>query len=81
MPHHRLDEDGQGIELDVTVQGVRQTFARARATAPLPPRWTPGPAAARDHYEERATGSGARQALAIVEAAMEGVNGATLARA
>ena len=31
-----------------------------------------------DHYEERATGSGANaQALAIVEAAMEGVNGAT----
>ena len=31
-----------------------------------------------DHYEERATGTGANaQALAIVEAAMEGVAGAT----
>ena len=75
---HRLDEDGQGIELDVTVQGVRQTL-RGQGNGPIAATVDAlGLPLRVDHYEERATGSGANaQALAIVEAAMEGVNGAT----
>ena len=74
---HRLDEDGQGIELDVTVHRAPD-LARPGQRPHCRHGGRPGPAAARDHYEERATGSGANaQALAIVEAAMEGVNGAT----
>jgi 2-isopropylmalate synthase len=75
---HRLDEDGQGIELDVTIAGTRQRM-RGQGNGPiaatvdalcLPLRV--------DHYEERATGTGANaQALAIVEAAMDGVSGST----
>ena len=75
---HRLDEDGQGIELDVTVQGVRQTL-RGQGNGPIAATVDAlGLPLRVDHNEERATGSGANaQALAIVEAAMEGVNGAT----
>ena len=74
---HKLDESGQGIELDLTVQGVRQhlsgqgngPIAAAVDALGLPMRV--------DSYEERATGSGAdAQALAIVEAALEGAPGA-----
>ncbi len=68
--------------LDVTVQGVRQTL-RGQGNGPIAATVDAlGLPLRVDHYEERATGSGANaQALAIVEAAMEGVNGATLARA
>ena len=75
---HKLDEDGQGIELDVSMQGTRQTL-RGQGNGPI--------AATVDalglplrvhHYEERATGTGANaQALAIVEAALDGVAGST----
>ena len=76
---HRLDEDGQGIELDVTVQGVRQTFARPGQRPHCRHGGRPGPAAARGPLTKSAPpAAGANaQALAIVEAAMEGVNGAT----
>ena len=79
---HRLDEDGQGIELDVTVHGVRQTL-RGQGNGPIAATVDAlGLPLRVDHYEERTTGSGANaQALAIVEAAMEGVNGATLGAA
>ena len=75
---HRLDEDGQGIELDVTMGGTRQTL-RGQGNGPIAAAVDAlGLPLRVDHYEERATGTGAHaQALAIVEAAMEGASGAT----
>jgi 2-isopropylmalate synthase len=75
---HKLDEDGQAIELDVTIDGSRQTL-RGQGNGPIAATVDAlGLALRVDHYEERATGSGANaQALAIVEAAMDGVAGST----
>jgi 2-isopropylmalate synthase len=75
---HRLDEDGQGIELDVSIEGVRQTL-RGQGNGPIAATVDAlGMPLRVDHYEERATGTGANaQALAIVEAAMDGVAGST----
>ncbi|CAM3680088.1 2-isopropylmalate synthase [Paracidovorax anthurii] len=74
----RLEEDGQGIALDVTIGGVRQTL-QGRGNGPIDATVDAlGLPLRVDHYEERATGAGANaQALAIVEAALEGVPGAT----
>lgn len=76
---HKLVESGtqQGIELDVTLFGQRRRLrgtgngpiAATIAALGLPIRM--------DHYEERALGQGAdASALAIVEAARDGVAGA-----
>jgi len=75
---HTLDEDGQGIELDVTIDGTRQTL-RGQGNGPIAATVDAlGLPLRVDHYEERATGTGANaQALAIVEAAMDGVAGST----
>ena len=75
---HRIDEDGQGIELDVTIDGTRQTL-RGQGNGPIAATVDAlGLPLRVDHYEERATGTGANaQALAIVEAAMDGVAGST----
>ena len=75
---HKLDEDGQGIELDVTINGTRQHL-RGQGNGPIAATVDAlGLPLRVDHYEERATGTGANaQAMAIVEAAMEGVTGAT----
>jgi len=75
---HRLDEDGQGIELDVTIDGTRQQL-RGQGNGPIAATVDAlGLPLRVDHYEERATGTGANaQALAIVEAAMDGVAGST----
>lgn len=75
---HKLDEDGQGIELDVTIDGTRQHL-RGQGNGPIAATVDAlGLPLRVDHYEERATGTGANaQALAIVEAAMEGVTGST----
>jgi len=75
---HRIDEDGQGIELDVTIDGTRQTL-RGQGNGPIAATVDAlGLPLRVDHYEERATGTGANaQAMAIVEAAMDGVAGST----
>ena len=75
---HRIDEGGQGIELDVTIDGTRQTL-RGQGNGPIAATVDAlGLPLRVDHYEERATGTGANaQALAIVEAAMDGVAGST----
>ena len=75
---HKLDEDGQGIELDVTIDGTRQHL-RGQGNGPIAATVDAlGLPLRVDHYEERATGTGANaQALAIVEAAMDGVAGST----
>lgn len=75
---HRLADDGQGIELDVSIDGVRQTL-QGQGNGPIAATVDAlGLPLRVDHYEERATGRGANaQALAIVEAALEGVAGAT----
>ncbi|KRC29406.1 2-isopropylmalate synthase [Acidovorax sp. Root219] len=75
---HRLADDGQGIELDVTIAGARQTL-QGQGNGPIAATVDAlGLPLRVDHYEERATGTGANaQALAIVEAALEGVAGST----
>ena len=75
---HRLADDGQGIELDVSIDGVRQTL-QGQGNGPIAATVDAlGLPLRVDHYEERATGTGANaQALAIVEAALEGVAGST----
>ncbi|MES2611090.1 MAG: 2-isopropylmalate synthase [Pseudomonadota bacterium] len=75
---HKLADDGQGIELDVSIDGVRQTL-QGQGNGPIAATVDAlGLPLRVDHYEERATGSGANaQALAIVEAAIEGVAGST----
>jgi 2-isopropylmalate synthase len=74
---HKLDQSGQGIELDLTVNGVRQHLS-GQGNGPIAATVDAlGLAMRVDSYEERATGTGAdAQALAIVEAALEGVPGA-----
>lgn len=75
---HRLAEDGQGIELDVSFCGSRQRLygngngpiAAAVDALGVPVRI--------DHYEERAISAGAAgQAIAILEAAWPGMAGST----
>ena len=75
---HRVTNDGHSIELDVTINGVRQTL-QGEGNGPIAATVDAlGLPLRVDHYEERATGSGANaQALAIIEAAMEGVAGST----
>lgn len=75
---HKLADDGQGIELDVIIDGVRQTL-QGQGNGPIAATVDAlGLPLRVDHYEERATGTGANaQALAIVEAALEGVAGST----
>lgn len=75
---HKLADDGQGIELDVSIDGVRQTL-QGEGNGPIAATVDAlGLPLRVDHYEERATGTGANaQALAIVEAALEGVAGST----
>jgi len=73
---YRLDESGEGIELDVTTGGVRKTL-RGHGNGPIAAAVNAlGLRLRIDAYEERATGAGAdAQAMAIVEAAVEGVPG------
>jgi len=73
---HTLDGSGQGIELDLSIQGVRQRLS-GQGNGPIAATVDAlGLPMRVDSYEERATGSGAdAQALAIVEAALEGVAG------
>src|SRR5690606_13123315 len=75
---HRLDEDGQSIELEVSVGGSRRRLygngngpiAAAIDALGLPVRI--------DHYEERAISAGAQgEAIALIEAAWPGVAGST----
>ena len=75
---HRLSEDGQGIELDVTIEGVRQTL-QGQGNGPIAATVDALGLPLEVHgYEERATGAGAQaQALAIVEAGLAGTPGAT----
>ncbi|CAN7694688.1 2-isopropylmalate synthase [Acidovorax sp. LjRoot118] len=75
---HRLADDGQGIELDVSIDGVRHTL-QGQGNGPIAATVDAlGLPLRVDHYEERATGTGANaQALAIVEAALDGVAGST----
>ncbi|MFT4243433.1 MAG: 2-isopropylmalate synthase [Acidovorax sp.] len=75
---HQLHDDGQAIELDVTIHGAHHTL-RGQGNGPIAATVDAlGLPLRVDHYEERATGTGANaQALAIVEAAMDGVAGST----
>lgn len=75
---HKLDDSGQGIELEVIVDGVRQHL-RGHGNGPIAATVDAlGLPIRLDTYEERATGHGANaQALAIIEAALEGVPGST----
>ena len=75
---HKLTDEGHSIELDVTINGVRQTL-QGEGNGPIAATVDAlGLPLRVDHYEERATGSGANaKALAIIEAAMEGVPGST----
>ena len=75
---HHVDDRGQCIELEVVVDGVRQ-FLRGHGNGPIAATVDAlGLPIRLDGYEERSTGHGAdAQALAIVEAALEGVPGAT----
>ncbi|WP_353234765.1 2-isopropylmalate synthase [Diaphorobacter ruginosibacter] len=75
---HRVTNDGHSIELDVTINGVRQKL-QGEGNGPIAATVDAlGLPLRVDHYEERATGSGAHaQALAIIEAAMEGTAGST----
>lgn len=74
---YKLDESGEGIALDVTVDGVRKTL-HGKGNGPIAAAVHALDLRMRiDAYEERATGAGAdAQAMAIVEAALEGVPGA-----
>ena len=75
---HKLDDSGQGIELEVIIDGVRQHL-RGHGNGPIAATVDAlGLPIRLDTYEERATGHGAdAQALAIIEAALEGVPGST----
>lgn len=75
---HRLDEHGQGVELDVSIHGVRQCLsgngngpiAAAVDALGIPVRI--------DHYEERAISGGAQgEAITILEAAWPGMAGSS----
>ncbi len=75
---HRLDERGQSIELDVEIDGAPQRL-RGHGNGPIAAAVDAlGIPMRLDAYEERATGQGAdAQALAIIEAAVEGLPGST----
>ena len=75
--HHLFEEgDEQGIELEVTVAGVRRKL-RGVGSGPIAATVSALALPIRiDNYEERALRAGAdASALAIVEAAREGVAG------
>lgn len=73
---HHLTNDGQSLELDVSIEGERQT-RHGRGNGPIDAAVDAlGLPLRVDNYEERATGQGAdAQALAIVESALEGLPG------
>jgi 2-isopropylmalate synthase len=73
---YRLDGSGQGIALDVTLDGERRTL-RGRGNGPIAAAVQALDLPLRiDAYEERSIGAGAgAQAMAIVEAALDGVPG------
>ncbi|GAA6119059.1 2-isopropylmalate synthase [Acidovorax sp. FG27] len=75
---HRLAGDGQSIEIDVTIDGTRQTL-QGQGNGPIDAAVDALGLPLRVHgYEERATGAGANaQALALVEAGLDGQPGAT----
>ncbi|WP_311222076.1 MULTISPECIES: 2-isopropylmalate synthase [unclassified Acidovorax] len=75
---HRLANDGQRIEIDVTIDGARQTL-QGQGNGPIDAAVDALGLPLRVHgYEERATGGGAdAQAFALVEAGMDGQPGAT----
>ena len=75
---HRLADDGQSIELQVSINGERQTL-QGQGNGPIDATVDALGVPLRVHgYEERATGAGANaQALAIVEAAIDGQPGST----
>jgi 2-isopropylmalate synthase len=75
---HRLADDGQSIELQVSINGERQTL-QGQGNGPIDATVDALGLPLRVHgYEERATGAGANaQALAIIEAAIEGQAGST----
>jgi len=69
--HHSLHEDGQTIELELTIRGTRQTL-RGQGNGPIAAAVDAlGISLRVDSYEERAMGTGAdANALAIIEAAI-----------
>ncbi len=75
---HRLAGDGQHIEIDVAIDGQRLTL-QGQGNGPIDAAVDALGLPLRIHgYEERATGSGSgAQALALVEAGMDGLPGAT----
>ena len=75
---HRLAGDGRGIEIDVAIDGTRLTL-QGQGSGPIDAAMDAlGLPLSVHAYEERATGTGAgAQALAIVEASLHGLPGAT----
>ena len=75
---HRLAGDGRGIEIDVVIDGARLTL-QGQGNGPIDAAVDAlGLPLSVHAYEERATGTGAgAQALAIVEAGLDGLPGAT----
>ena len=75
---HRLAGDGRGIEIDVAIDGTRLTL-QGQGSGPIDAAVDAlGLPLSVHAYEERATGTGASaQALAIVEASLHGLPGAT----
>jgi 2-isopropylmalate synthase len=75
---HRLAGDGRGIEIDVAIDGARLTL-QGQGSGPIDAAVDAlGLPLSVHAYEERATGTGAgAQALAIVEASLHGLPGAT----
>jgi len=73
---HHLQDDGQGMTLDVTIDGQR-TRLRGEGNGPIAATVDAlGLPLRVDHYEERALGSGAQaQAMAVVEVAWAGQPG------
>ena len=74
---HRLADDGQGIEIDVTIDGTRHTL-QGQGNGPIDAAVDAlGLPLSVHGYEERAIGAGSgAQALAIVEAGFGGQPGA-----
>ncbi|QNP58462.1 2-isopropylmalate synthase [Paenacidovorax monticola] len=74
---HRLADDGQGIEIDVTIDGARHTL-QGQGNGPIDATVDAlGLPLSVHGYEERAVGAGSgAQALAIVEAGFDGQPGA-----
>jgi 2-isopropylmalate synthase len=74
---HRLADDGQGIEIDVTIDGARHTL-QGQGNGPIDAAVDAlGLPLSVHGYEERAIGAGSgAQALAIVEAGFGGQPGA-----